>query len=141
MINKVMDPLKGVEKTMINVALRQVSVDHDPNLITAKEIENVLNKNKFGATVKQDGGVSNSALATTSSGGTGRSQFHVQKICCASEIPAVTAVLKPMEGVSKVQINTTTKMVCSFVCVCLCLFHCCSSSCTNAKGLNHNVFY
>ena len=33
------------------------------------------------------------------------------KICCASEIPAINDIIEPMECVSKVSINVTTKMV------------------------------
>jgi copper chaperone CopZ len=105
-INKVMESLDGVSKTMINVPLKQVSVDHDPSIITAKEIEVALNKARFGATVKRDGG----ALF---GGGVGRSQFHVQRICCASEIPAINKILEPIDGVSNVAISVTTKMVCT----------------------------
>lgn len=43
----------------------------------------------------------------------GRSQFHVQKICCSAEIPQINHILKPMEGVTNVAINVTTKMVSS----------------------------
>jgi copper chaperone CopZ len=35
----------------------------------------------------------------------------VQKICCASEIPAIKVIIEPMSGVSKVSINVTTKTV------------------------------
>lgn len=106
MINKVMEPLVGVERTMINVPLKQVTVDHDANVITATEIESILNKSRFGATLKRDG-----AAGVAAASGKGRSQFHVEKICCASEIPAINSILNPIEGVSKVQINVTTKMV------------------------------
>ena len=40
-----------------------------------------------------------------------RSQFYVQGICCASEIPAVRKIVKPLTGVSKLNINLTTKVV------------------------------
>lgn len=105
MINRVMEPLEGISKTMINVPLKQVTVDHDPSIVTAKEIEGILNKNRFGATLKRDGGI------RTAEGTTGRSQLYVQKICCASEIPGINNILQPMKGVSNVSINVTTKMV------------------------------
>ena len=106
-INRVMDSLDGVHKTMINVPLKQVTIDHDPNTIIAKDIEAALNKARFGATVKRDGGVG----VMLAGGGTGKSQFHVEKICCASEIPAINKILEPMEGVRKVAINVTNKFV------------------------------
>lgn len=105
-INKMMEPIEGVSKTMINVPLKQVTVDHDPSVITAKDIENVLNKNRFGATLKRDGGAGAAA-----GGSDGRSHFYVEKICCASEIPAINSILNPIDGVSNVSINVTTKMV------------------------------
>ena len=104
-INKIMEQLDGVSKTMINVPLKQVTVDHDHTVITAKDIENALNKGRFGATIKRDGGAGVAQI------GVGRSQFHVQKICCASEIPAINKILEPIEGVSNIAINVTTKLV------------------------------
>mmetsp|Transcript_29767 Transcript_29767/g.63127 ORF Transcript_29767/g.63127 Transcript_29767/m.63127 type:complete len:1409 (+) Transcript_29767:67-4293(+) len=41
----------------------------------------------------------------------GRSQFHVKGICCASEIPQVESILRPIDGVVEISINTTTKTV------------------------------
>jgi hypothetical protein len=41
----------------------------------------------------------------------GRSRFYVDKICCASEIPAIRSIVEPLDGVSEVLINVTTKMV------------------------------
>ena len=102
-----MESLEGVSKTMINVPLKQVNVDHDPSVITAKDIESALNRAKFGATIKRDGGAGMAAMAREK----GRSHFFVGKICCASEIPAINSILEPMEGVSKVSINVTSKLV------------------------------
>ena len=101
-----MESLEGVNKTMINVPLKQVTVDHDPSIIVAKDIESALNKARFGASVKRDGGA-----RMVGAGGSGRSQFHVEKICCASEIPAINKILEPIDGVTKVAINVTTKFV------------------------------
>jgi len=105
-VNRVMESLDGVSKTMINVPMKQVTVDHDPSIISAKDIESALNKARFGATVKRDGGAQ---LASV--GGSGRSQFYVDKICCASEIPQINKIFEPITGVSKVSINVTTKNV------------------------------
>lgn len=41
----------------------------------------------------------------------GRSRFYIEKICCASEIPAIRSIVDPIDGVSGVMINVTTKMV------------------------------
>lgn len=47
---------------------------------------------------------------TSSSSRVGRSAFFVKGICCASEIPQVESILRPIEGVLEVSINTTTKI-------------------------------
>ena len=108
MINSVLEPVQGVDKIMINVTLKQVMVDHNVAQITASEIAKTLHS--FGATVTRDGGeISGSGTPTTTT--TGRSQFYVQNICCASEIPAILSIVEPVPGVHKVSINTTTKLV------------------------------
>lgn len=40
-----------------------------------------------------------------------RSSFDVEGICCASEIPAIRRIVKPLWGVAMVNINLTTKVV------------------------------
>ena len=40
-----------------------------------------------------------------------RSAFDVQGICCASEIPVIRRIVKPLWGVAKLNINLTTKIV------------------------------
>jgi ribosomal protein L32/copper chaperone CopZ len=114
MISAITDKLVGVHKVMINVPLKQVIVDHFPLQISAEDIAAALNKNHFGASIKRDGGASvmtptaadMAALPTK-----GRSHFFVQHICCASEIPAINSIVEPMQGVSAVSINVTTKTV------------------------------
>jgi copper chaperone CopZ len=106
MINKVLEPVLGVQRILINVPVKMVIVDHDPDVVSSKDIETILNKNHFGAQIKTAGA---GTLATGST--CGRSQFFVQKICCASEIPAINTIVEPIPGVSKVSINVTTKMV------------------------------
>jgi copper chaperone CopZ len=106
MITKILEPVAGVQKILINVPVKMVTIDHDPDVVSAKDIEAILNKNHFGAKIKTDGAVTLAAGSTC-----GRSQFFVQKICCASEIPAINSIIEPMFGVSKVSINVTTKMV------------------------------
>lgn len=112
-IGAIMDKLDGVEKVIINVPLKQVTVDHFPMQISAKDITAELNKNHFSASIKRDGGASlpptaaNVATVPTK----GRSQFFVQHICCASEIPAINKIVEPIQGVSAVSINVTTKTV------------------------------
>lgn len=105
-INEVLVPVNGVKKVLIDVPGKKAIVCHEPSFVSAKDIEDVLNKNGFAAEIACDGAVSQATGSTL-----GRSQFFVQKICCASEIPAINAIVEPISGVTKVSINTTTKMV------------------------------
>ncbi|CAB9504971.1 Putative inactive cadmium/zinc-transporting ATPase HMA3 [Seminavis robusta] len=104
LVNEVIDELDGISKSMINVPLKQVVIDHDPSVISAKDIEDALNQEHFGAVVKRDGGAG-------LEGAIGRSHYHVKKICCAAEIPIINGVLEPINGVSNVAFNITAKMV------------------------------
>lgn len=77
--------------------------------ISAADLEKALNKENMGATVKRDGAAEAGITAVPDH--VGRSQFHARGICCASEIPAISAIVEPMPGVKSVTINTTTKTV------------------------------
>jgi copper chaperone CopZ len=105
-IEKRLAVLAGVEKVMINVPLKQVIVKHNPQLISAKELERVLNEEHMKATIMRDGAPSFGKRSSA-----GRSQFFVQHICCASEIPAIRKIVEPLPGVTAVSINTTTKAI------------------------------
>jgi cation transport ATPase len=54
---------------------------------------------------------SSSLVSTTTTTRVGRSQFHVQEICCASEIPQIESILRPIVGIELLSINPTVKMV------------------------------
>ena len=41
----------------------------------------------------------------------GRSQLFVAKICCASEIPAIQSIVRPIDGVTGLSVSAPTKMV------------------------------
>jgi hypothetical protein len=90
---------------MINVPLRNVIIDHDPSIVTGTILVDILNQNDFGASILHDGG------AKQKQTGRGKSRFYAEKICCASEIPMINAIVNPIEGTSAVSINVTTKMV------------------------------
>ena len=110
-ITKILTPVPGVEKIMINVPLKQVIVKHNPFTVSATDLQDALNKENMGAAVKRDGAIAEGITTTTSPGTVGRSQFHVARICCASEIPAINSLVEPLVGVKTVTINTTTKAV------------------------------
>lgn len=103
MIHAVLQPVKGIDNIRINVPLKQVLIDHDPGSVTAAELRAAMHQ--FGCSVMRDGGASVAKRTT------GRSQFYVQNICCASEIPAILRIVEPLAGVKNVSINTTTKTV------------------------------
>jgi copper chaperone CopZ len=110
MIERLLKSTSGVQKVMINIPLKQVIVHHNPKVLQAVDIVIVLNKNNdFGASIQHDGGVGAGPAAISLE--SGRSQFFVSHICCASEIPAINKILQPLKGISNVSINTTTKMV------------------------------
>jgi len=147
MITNLLEPLEGVGTILINVPLKTVYVDHDPHTMTATQIEALLQRHRFGATMTQDGSTTTTSHTNTGvvtaaaaavpsrSGGTtlvggsggggelssfpntspttmeGRSVFYVEKICCASEIPAIHHIVDPLEGISNVRINVTSKLV------------------------------
>ena len=52
-----------------------------------------------------------SSVSTTTTTRVGRSQFHIQEICCASEIPQIESILRPIVGIELLSINPTVKMV------------------------------
>jgi cation transport ATPase len=117
-IKKALSPIPGIENILVNVPLKQVLVDHCPSLCTAQQVVQALNGYHLGAAVQRDGAGAAAAQAAASSSSStiiastvGRSQFYVANICCASEIPMINGIVKPLFTVSKVSINVTTKMV------------------------------
>jgi copper chaperone CopZ len=106
-INIILQPLNGIFQVRINLPLQHVIVDHDSRVISAQDIETILNNNSFGATIERDGGLPMNGVV-------GRSRLYVERICCASEIPAIKSIVEPMTGIAGVMINVTTKMVRKF---------------------------
>ena len=51
------------------------------------------------------------APASTAASTAGKSTFHVENICCASEIPPIRAIVEPLTGVTEVTFNITSKLV------------------------------
>jgi Cd2+/Zn2+-exporting ATPase len=105
-INRILEPIKGVKKVRVNVPLKQILVDYDATQVSAKAMTKALNVENLAATIKRDGG-----LAMESQPVTGKSTFYVEHICCASEIPAINQIVEPITGVSVITINVTTKTV------------------------------
>jgi len=106
-VREILEEEDGVENVMVNVALKQVTVDHQPEMISAKEMNSILNKNGLGASIIRDGEIE----AKPTREDVGRSHFYVEKICCASEIPMINRIVKPIHGVLDVSINVTNKLV------------------------------
>ena len=112
-VESLFESKKGVTSVMVNVPLRQVVVNHDPTVLPASSILQILNDDSFDAAIIRDGGVHQPKIMSskTCQGGPGRSKFHVSYMCCASEVPAIRSVIEPLTGVSNVSVNTTTKHV------------------------------
>jgi len=107
MIKSILQPIKGVKDVSVSTTTKLVRVIHDPSVCTAINITAALNKQKFGATLKQDGGNQKKRDGIMS----GRSSFLVSGICCSSEIPAINSILEPLNGVEKISINVPNKTV------------------------------
>lgn len=110
MINDVVKPLKGVSDVRVNTTTKMVYVNHDPDEVSAVDIVSALNKQNFGAKLKLDGSIAfrdSRAMSST----TVQSKIFVQHICCASEIPIINDVIKPLAGVTDVKVNTMSKIV------------------------------
>jgi len=60
---------------------------------------------ELGSAIQLNTGRANSAATNC------RSCFYCEQICCASEIPAISQILEPLTGVSKVTINPTTRLI------------------------------
>lgn len=120
-INKILEPLKGVEKITINTTNKTVYVHHEFALISADGIKDSLDENGFVCRVVKDGGPSIASksrsaavletVSDASASSSGKSSFFVSGICCASEIPAINKILEPLKGVKKITINVTNKTV------------------------------
>lgn len=111
LIQAELEELKGIHKVSVNVSLREILVDHDPTIVSAKDIVAKLSKASFHTTIKREGILMQVGGATKKATGTGRSAFFVDGICCASEIPVINSILEPIDGVNSVTVNSTTKMV------------------------------
>jgi hypothetical protein len=104
-IDSILGPVVGISHVRVNIPLKNIVVDHVYQTVSAEDIEAILNYHSFNARIERDGGISRKQSTV------GRSRFFVEKICCASEIPAIRSILDPMSGVDGVMINVTTKMV------------------------------
>jgi copper chaperone CopZ len=104
-INSILNPVEGISRIRVIVPLRNVVVDHDSGIVAAVEIAKILNNNAFGARIERDGGTKHTRNTR------GTSRFYVDRICCASEVPAILSIVEPLLGVTGVRVNVTTKTV------------------------------
>ncbi|KAL3918150.1 MAG: hypothetical protein SGILL_004373 [Bacillariaceae sp.] len=130
-IQSLLTPFQGVKKVALpkdyhHQSFSIVVVDHDAAVGT-ESILKTLESAGYPATVQRkiersgsNNGFNNSIQQETENPSSAsdesshhwvRSAFYVQGICCASEIPAVRKIVKPLPGVSKLNINLTTKVV------------------------------
>lgn len=125
-IQSLIKQLPGVSRVMIYAKDSTVIVDHDASfsresVLSALESvghSGVIHAPQTGLTGGGGGGFSDNAAGASPADASSldgplwvRSQFYVRGICCASEVPAIKKIVKPLTGVSKLNINITTKMV------------------------------
>jgi copper ion binding protein len=101
-IQSLLTELSGVSRVIVNLEDKVVFVDHDATTPSDHLVE-TLQEMGYTARLENDPSLSNSSIV--------RSQLYVQGICCASECPSINKIVKPLVGVSKLQISITTKMV------------------------------
>jgi copper chaperone CopZ len=101
-IQSLLTELPGVSKVTVNLQDKVVFVDHDATTPPDHLVE-TLQEMGYTARLENDPWLSDSSIV--------RSQLYVQGICCASECPSINKIVKPLPGVSKLQISITTKMV------------------------------
>ena len=100
-------------------SLKNVSVHHDASVLVGT-LRHAFESAGYSASIQNatsGSGTSTTRLATGTISKQGhkmnwvQSSFDVQGICCASEIPAIRRIVKPLSGVAKVNINLMTKVV------------------------------
>lgn len=103
-IESLLRPLPGINKVMVDSKSQTITLEHDASMNT-ESVLHALESAGHSAVIREQPSdfMSDQILV--------RSKFYVSGICCASEVPAVKKIIKPIYGVSKVQINITTKMV------------------------------
>lgn len=101
-VQSLLRELSGVSKVIVNLDDKLVFCDHDATT-TPDHLVQTLKEMGYAARLENDPCLSSSAIV--------RSQLYVQGICCASECPFIRKIVKSLPGVSKLQINITTKMV------------------------------
>ena len=102
-IQALLKPLRGVTRVMVKVEEKEVYVDHDAGGEPDNFVSTLQEMGYFARLSTDDDGNGMPSLV--------KSQFYVKGICCASEVPSIHKILKPIPGVKKIQINITTKMV------------------------------
>lgn len=113
-LQSVVTKLPGVSRVVVQTEDPSLVIYHDPSLST-DSVLNALQTTGHSAVVHNAPFNQTTRMASPGDQNTEpiwvRSQLYVRGICCASEVPAVRKIVKPLNGVSKLQINITTKMV------------------------------
>jgi Cd2+/Zn2+-exporting ATPase len=120
-IQSLLQPLPGVSKVIMERTTNQVIVDHDAQTSTESILAALDSVGHKAAYLQAPLIMSSGSTESPSSPRPRpqqdeqpqwvRSQFFVKGICCASEVPAVRKIVHSLRGVSKLQINITTKIV------------------------------
>eukprot|EP00980_Cylindrotheca_fusiformis_P026216 scaffold15514_cov129-Cylindrotheca_fusiformis.AAC.24 len=103
-IQSLLKALPGVSNVFVDVDQQCITIDHDTSM------RNVHVLNKLEAT-GHTAFVADTISSSNNQEHVVRSKFYVHGICCSTEVPTVRGILKQIPGVSRQQINITTKMV------------------------------
>jgi len=101
-IHSVFVPLAGIKRVSLGTEENLINVEHDASAESSQMLE-TLKALGFRSFLNESFENESSQVV--------RSQLYVQGICCASECPSIKKIVKPLPGVTKIQINVTTKMV------------------------------
>lgn len=117
-VQSLLQPMQGVTKVVVDLTLNTVYVHHQASAFSADQFVRVLNQGGYPCTVaathdtnQQVAGDELMGTRQFSNTKLVRSTFLVKGICCASEVPSVRKIVKPVAGVASLQINIAAKQV------------------------------
>ena len=139
LVEALLGRMDGVRNITLNGETKNVVVEHVPSIISEQAMLRLLNEDGFQATLRtrpslgsqkessrrisqRRSSARSSRLLTmddikliesklSESETEVRSILHVARICCPAEIPAIKSIVEPMQGVSKVWVIVTSKLV------------------------------
>jgi copper ion binding protein len=105
-INKIVKPLRGVNKLQISITTKMVYVFHDASLIDVHEIAMALFSQGFQARVVKDG-----ASQKPHSASVGRTTIHANQVLTIRHVQPIQHILLPIKGVKRVGVNVAESVI------------------------------